>query len=154
MPGTRDAYRILQIDPTAVPEVVEAAYRALARLHHPDLVDGTDAEEVMTELNWAYGTLHDPALRAAYDRTRIAIPVTPPPGSLTERVQEVVAAAEQQGTRPGSVVLDFGRYEGMTLAQIARTDPAYLEWLKRHSSGLRYRHQIDELLNAAAARRA
>lgn len=154
MQGTRDAYRILQIDPSAVPEVVEAAYRALARLNHPDLVEGTEAEEAMTELNWAYGTLHDPALRAAYDRTRIAIPVAPPPGSLTERVQEVVAAAEQQGSRPGSVVLDFGRYEGMTLAQIARADPPYLEWLRRHSSGVRYRHQIDELLNAAAARRA
>jgi curved DNA-binding protein CbpA len=154
MSGTRDAYRILQVDPSAVPEVIEAAYRALARLHHPDLSETTDAGDAMTELNWAYGTLHDPALRAAYDRTRIAIPIAPPPGSLRERVQEVVAAAEQQGSRPGSVVLDFGRYEGMSLAQIARTDPAYLEWLKRHSSGVRYRHAIDELLGAAAARRA
>lgn len=154
MVGTRDAYRILQIDPSAVPEVVEAAYRALARLHHPDLVEETDAEEAMMELNWAYTTLHDPALRAAYDRSRIAIPIAPPPGSLSERVQEVVAAAEQQATKPGAVVLDFGRYTGMTLAQIARADPEYLEWLKRHSSGIRYRHAIEEVLSAAAARRA
>jgi len=154
MAGTHDAYRVLQIDPSAVPEVIEAAYRALARLHHPDLSETPDAVDEMTELNWAYGTLRDPALRAAYDRTRIAIPIAPPPGSLSERVQEAVAASDQRASRPESLVLDFGRYEGMTLAQIARTDPAYLEWLKRHSSGVRYRHQIEELLSAAAARRS
>ncbi|MGH2358721.1 MAG: J domain-containing protein, partial [Candidatus Limnocylindria bacterium] len=106
MAGTRDAYRVLQVDPTAVPEVIEAAYRALARLHHPDLVEDGDAGDAMTELNWAYGTLHDPVLRAAYDRTRIAIPIAPPPGSLAEHLHEAAAAAEQQSARPGSAVLD------------------------------------------------
>jgi hypothetical protein len=42
----------------------------------------------------------------------------------------------------------------MTLGELARSDPAYLEWLRRHTSGLRYRHQIDEVLRSIAGRRA
>jgi hypothetical protein len=42
----------------------------------------------------------------------------------------------------------------MTLRQIARTEPSYLEWLRRHSSGLRYREQIDKLLVSLAEHRA
>jgi hypothetical protein len=51
------------------------------------------------------------------------------------------------------VVIDFGRYAGMTLGQLARIDPVYLEWLRRHSSGARYRHQIDAVLATVATRR-
>jgi len=29
-------------------------------------------------------------------------------------------------------VLDFGRYRGWTLAQVARQDRDFLEWLQRH----------------------
>lgn len=155
MASSPDPYQILQIDPLAVPEVVDAAYRALARLHHPDRDDAAGASATMTELNQAYATLRDPALRAAYDRTRAFTVGTPASGSLWDRVQENAISSEQEGAgHGGTLVLDFGRYAGLSLAQVARTDPAYLEWLKRHSSGSRYRRQIDELLSAAASRRA
>jgi curved DNA-binding protein CbpA len=153
---SRDPYLILQLHPSAVPEVIEAAYRALARLHHPDRNLGTDADSSMADLNWAYHTLRDPERRATYDRGRVPISVAPPPPgtSLTERVREAAAAAvDRDPDNPANATLDFGRYAGMTLGQIARIEPAYLEWLRRHSSGLRYRHQIDELLTALAARR-
>jgi curved DNA-binding protein CbpA len=181
----RDAYKILQVDPSALPEVVDAAYRALARLHHPDVNSGLGESAAMTDLNWAYATLRDPELRIAYDQERTPAPAPTPaahPTSLRERMQGV-PPAEPPSPEPmsalrqrfgaaagagaakaggpsgakqaqGSMVLDFGRYAGMTLAQVARTDPQYLEWLKRHSSGFRYRRQIDELLAAAATKRA
>lgn len=151
--GHRDAYLVLQVQPTAVAEVVEAAYRALALLHHPDLSSQPSTAGFMAELNWAYATLRDPERRAAYDRTRVPIPIAASRGSLLERMQGA-AAAEQAPDSPGRAVIDFGRYAGMTLGQLLRTDPAYLEWLRRHSSGARYRHQIDELLAGAATRRA
>jgi DnaJ-class molecular chaperone len=153
-PGNKDAYQILQIHPSAVPEVVEAAYRALAMLHHPDLSKQDDAVSAMAELNWAYTTLRDPDQRAAYDRTRVAITVAPASPTLSERVQEAAVSAANEPEKPGQVMIDFGRYMGMTLGQVFRTDPEYLEWLKRHSSGVRYRHHIEELLNRMAARRA
>ena len=149
-----DAYEILQLHPSAVPEVIEAAYRALALLHHPDISPQTDASATMAELNWAYTTLRNPDLRAAYDRQRVPIPIDHAATTLSERVQEVAAAAAiRDPESPARVVLDFGRYAGMTLGELARSDPAYLEWLRRHVSGLRYRHQIDEVLRSVSARR-
>jgi hypothetical protein len=71
-----------------------------------------------------------------------------------ERVRDAAAAAVERDTEnPANVTLDFGRYAGMNLGQIAKIEPAYLEWLRRHSSGLRYRHQIDALLTGLYARR-
>jgi curved DNA-binding protein CbpA len=46
----------------------------------------------------------------------------------------------------GEMRLNFGRYEGWSLADLARHDPAYLRWLSRHSSGLRYRREIAKVL--------
>jgi curved DNA-binding protein CbpA len=164
VPETRDPYAILQLHPSAVPELVEAAYRTLARLHHPDHSDAPDADAAMADLNWAYATLREPALRAAYDKTKVAIPVephepaAPQPAvastSLSQRVAEAAAAAAaRDGTGSTAATLDFGRYAGMSLREIARIEPGYLEWLRRHSSGLRYRHQIDQVLAALTPQR-
>jgi DnaJ-class molecular chaperone len=65
-----DYYRLLQVDPSADQEIVEAAYRRLARKYHPDLNAGDDAGAVMRQLNEAYAVLRDPTRRAAYDRER------------------------------------------------------------------------------------
>jgi len=67
MQTARSLYEILQVDPRAEPEVLEAAFRRLARKYHPDVSDTDDAAERMKELNAAYEVLGDPARRAAYD---------------------------------------------------------------------------------------
>ena len=160
MAETRDPYEILQVHVKAVPEVVEAAYRALALRHHPDRNVDDTADETMADLNWAFSILREPELRAAYDGRHVPIPVAEPATAtgattLSERVAASTEAALGRGTSsPGNTVLDFGRYAGMTLRQIARVEPGYLEWLRRHSSGLRYRHQIDEVLGFTPAARA
>lgn len=66
-----DPYRVLQVDPGADQEVIEAAYRRLARKYHPDLnVNVRDAEQRMKQINRAHDILRDPVRRAEYDRTR------------------------------------------------------------------------------------
>ncbi|HLW00963.1 MAG TPA: J domain-containing protein [Ktedonobacterales bacterium] len=65
-----DYYKILQVDPLAEEEVVEAAYRRLARKYHPDVYAGPDASERMRELNLAYSVIGDAAQRLAYDNAR------------------------------------------------------------------------------------
>jgi len=83
----QDLYRILQVDPAAEPEVVEAAYRRLALKYHPDVSSAPDAAGRMRDLNMAYEVLGDQDRRAEYDRTfsRGRAPVvrrgprTPPP---------------------------------------------------------------------------
>ena len=61
-----DFYRILQVDPEADPDVVEAAYKRLARKYHPDLNPEPDANQRMKDINCAYETLGDPEKRAEY----------------------------------------------------------------------------------------
>ena len=46
----------------------------------------------------------------------------------------------------GDLRLDFGRYQGWSLYDLAKRDPAYLRWLARHSSGLRFRRDIARVL--------
>ncbi len=61
-------YRILQVDPEAEPEIIEAAYRRLVRMYHPDLNNSADATTRMQDINAAYDILGDPTRRAQYDR--------------------------------------------------------------------------------------
>jgi curved DNA-binding protein CbpA len=151
----RDAYEILQVHPNALPEVVDAAYRALALVRHPDRSGSRDGD-AMAELNWAYSILRDPERRIEYDRTRVAIPIGSGSTSrLMERMEQARMAREDRGTDTAAgTVIDFGRYAGRTLGDLGRADPTYLEWLRRHSTGARYRHQIDEVLESVSARRA
>jgi hypothetical protein len=63
----RDAYEILQVSPNAEREVIDAAYRRLARKYHPDVNSRPDAHARMQEINWAYEILSDPIKRNRYD---------------------------------------------------------------------------------------
>jgi hypothetical protein len=65
-----DWYAILQIRSDAEPEVIEAAYRALARKYHPDVNRAAGADERIRAINEAYAVLHTAERRAAYDATR------------------------------------------------------------------------------------
>ncbi len=82
-------YDVLQVSPWCEPDVIQAAYRALARTRHPDVNRDPDAEDQMRRLNVAYQLLSDPARRSRYDEELIlekARPVTarptPAPGTV------------------------------------------------------------------------
>ena len=65
-----DPYKVLQVDPEAEDEVIEAAYRRLAKKYHPDVAPGPDAQDRMVRINQAWEMLKDPTRRAAVDRAR------------------------------------------------------------------------------------
>ncbi len=71
MKSETDYYTILQVDPRAEPEVIQAAYRRLAAKHHPDLNPSPDAMERMKLLNAAYEVLSDPVKRREHDMSRL-----------------------------------------------------------------------------------
>jgi curved DNA-binding protein CbpA len=149
--GDRDAYSTLHVMPSAPDDVIRAVFRALARRFHPD-GSQPDAGR-MAEINQAYALIRSPELRRAYDARRQWQPVgpghTPPPRATPPPRPEGGAfarAAARNGRVEPSPELDFGRYMGWSLADLARHDPTYLRWLARHSSGLRYRGQIERLL--------
>jgi DnaJ-class molecular chaperone len=76
MDGFKDFYAVLGVAPAAAPEVIRAAYRALALRHHPDrhahrAMDGS----VMAGLNKAYEILSCPERRRAYDQWRHSVQI-------------------------------------------------------------------------------
>ena len=141
----RTAYEVLEVRETASQIVIEAAYRALANVHHPDRNPSPTGERRMAELNRAYALVRTADLRQAYDRLRTPVNPAPAPTQAT-------TAAPRPKASPD--VLDFGRYAGWSLRDLARHDPDYLRWLSRHSSGIRHRRLIEELLTAAQAHSA
>ena len=60
-------YEELELTPNCSPEDIKYQYRALARLHHPDL--GGD-EEKFKRIKFAYEVLSDPVRRKQYDETK------------------------------------------------------------------------------------
>lgn len=140
-----DLYRILQVDPGAEVDVIQAAYRVLARRFHPDHA-GDDA--AMKRLNAAWEVLGNKTRRAAYDKTRgvdsvaNSVVVTGAPAARP-------AAPDHAGPPTGrafGTVLTYGRYEGWSLGQIAIVDPEFLEWMRSVPGGRYLKPEIDAIL--------
>jgi curved DNA-binding protein CbpA len=196
MADPNDPYKVLQVDPEAEDEVIQAAYRRLARKYHPDLAETPEAAARMSRINAAWELIGDPAARQAFDRRRAATawptghdsqkPATParpagsPPGPPpTPRPPETVSrdwtagrsnqgggydesmrSAEGFGAagpppgRPSGTVLNFGRYAGWSLGEVARHDIEYIEWLDRAPIGRNYRQELDDILRTSGRRRS
>jgi curved DNA-binding protein CbpA len=87
-----DLYKTLGVDRSAPAEVIEAAYRALAKKYHPDTnrTDPTAAARFRS-IQLAYETLRDPSLRATWDRANPVVAnrpaqassLKPPPSSAS-----------------------------------------------------------------------
>ena len=56
--------------------------------------------------------------------------------------------------RPSGSLLNFGRYSGWTIGEVAGRDLEYLEWLDRMTIGRLYRDEIDVILRRAGRRRS
>ncbi len=204
----RDAHEILGVDPGASQATIKAAWRRLAREHHPDLASGDAtatrrATRRMAEINAAYEELR--AARGAgpgpasprYDRetggrttsgagTGARGPAGPPPpprsrpvtgrvdtsttfrprnttisngpsilrgtygpGRRAEATERPLRASSPTGPvergrvrdfrrparptleRSREHVIEFGKFRGHTLGEIAAFEPSYIDWLAR-----------------------
>src|SRR6266700_4416080 len=65
----KDYYKILGVAKGATEKEIKAAYRKLARKHHPDMNQGNPkAEARFKEIGEAYEVLSDPEKRKRYDQ--------------------------------------------------------------------------------------
>lgn len=86
---TDDLYEILQVSPSADPDVIEAAYMRLTKKYGED--PSADVRERRRALDRAFAVLKDPEQRAAYDRSR---------GLADFSGKAAAAPAEQPATTP------------------------------------------------------
>ena len=70
------------------------------------------------------------------------------------RTADGTGAAGRPPGDPSGSVMNFGRYDGWSLGEIARTDLEYLEWLDRMPIGRPYRDEIDAILRQSGRRRS
>jgi DnaJ-class molecular chaperone len=144
----RTHYQVLQVDVEADQEIISVVHRRLAQRHHPDRDSSPGARERMLAINLAYEVLKDPVKRAAYDAELAARRDRRTNDRVVRRAAPEAGYGEAgapTGPASGSI-LDFGRYKGWSLGQIARHDPEFLEWLERMPAGRVYRDEIDRLL--------
>ena len=151
----RTHYQVLQLDIDAESDVIGAVYRRLAQRYHPDRDPSPEAQVRMRELNESYSVLKDPEQRARYDaeltirrdrRTgdRYVRRPTDAASAATSSSAFGEAGPPPRGPAVGSV-LDFGRYRGWTLGQIAAYDPDFLEWFERSPVGRQFRAEIAQM---------
>ena len=65
-----DYYKVLGVNSHASASTIKAAFKKLALKYHPDVYNGSDAQERMRDLLIAYQTLSDPTSRRDYDVQR------------------------------------------------------------------------------------
>ena len=156
-----DLYKVLMVDRSVDSDILEAVYRRLAGRYQPGAGGGGWAAGRLAAVERAYAILHDPHLRARYDARTAAQEATDPdalPSTATPAAPQTAPAsaaavpamvrvvAERHPVGGQGGVLDFGRYAGWSLRQLAAHDPDYLEWLVRSPGGRQYRGQITALL--------
>ena len=95
-----DPYKVLQVDPEAEDEVIEAAYRRLAKKYHPDVAPGPDAQDRMVRINQAWEMLREPSRRAAVDRARARSAGTAARAAAAEGRARAQAQAQARAAYP------------------------------------------------------
>ena len=157
-----DPYLALGVDRGDDISTILAAYRAEARRHHPDVSTEAASQRRMAELNAAWAILRDPLRRAAWDRAHL---LEDGPSIILARPHVTTAHADAgsdacvwgrgpngegaAGPPPGRAfgsVIAFGLYKCWSIGEIARTDPAYLQWLAERPEGRPFRAEIDNVL--------
>jgi DnaJ-class molecular chaperone len=151
--GRRTYYQVLQVDVDADADIIATVHRRLAQRYHPDLDSSPEASRRMLEINQAYDVLKNPEQRARYDaelqqrrdrRNVDRFVKRPTDYAATGDTTTFGEAGAPRGPAVGSLI-EFGRYKGWTLGQIANFDPDFLEWFERSPSGRQFRAEIDQL---------
>ena len=143
--ANRNHYEVLEISPSASPEVIKAAFRALSQRHHPDKNPGREAwaNARMVAINAAYAVLSVPESRARYDR---ALQSSAPPVHGTEWAAPHPGPVNRAGfTQPGADCAEATRWRPTERdrderrARYAQDEPIAAGLVRRHYAPTRSR---------------
>ena len=153
-------YQLMMVDPGVDDDVLTVVYRRLVQRANLAYEDDGQRRERLSAIEQAYAVLHDPDRRRRYDLRVAGIPAqdAQPVPAAPATVVPVEPSREAVPVKPtapsvtvvsssgAARVLDFGRYAGWSLRQIALDDPDYLEWLRRSPGGRHLHSDISVVL--------
>ena len=148
----KNYYEILEVDKHASQEVIEKAYRALAKKYHPDLQQGQVQQEYaekMKIINEAYDVLSDNAKRERYDE-KLQYEQEVWNAERQRIIQENKTLKQQLNTMENTQQVDEGSIINMSrvLEQQIRAarqqayHDAYVEDLKNRGYKIEYKHDL------------
>lgn len=123
-PATPDHYASLGLHRNCTDAQIRAAYRLLAKQHHPDVNGGTPAAVAQTQaLNAAYEILSDASRRREYDRelaSRSKPAATRPDKTMLNVTREIHLRPEEflRGTRLEVRVTEPGQADGAEIHEL------------------------------------
>jgi hypothetical protein len=101
-------YDVLQVSPSADPEIIKAAYKSLVQRYHPDKNAGNpEAEKYLKIINRAYEVLSDPVKRAGYDAALAEADEDDGKASFAEKAATGSAPADASAQTSGSNNVDL-----------------------------------------------
>ena len=94
--SSTDYYAVLGVAPDVAPAEIDARYRDLAKVLHPDRNADVEDQERFKRISAAYTAIKDPATRAAYDEFRARVD----DGSLYAATTPASPATSTSARRP------------------------------------------------------
>lgn len=156
----KNYYEILEVDKNASQEVIEKAYKTLAKKYHPDLQQGSKQNEYaekMKIINEAYEVLSDNFKRQQYNKKLKNEQIQNQSQSQAisqeeqERIMRENYQLKQQLNRMGNrqqvdegTILNMSRIlnEQIRTARRQAYHDAYVQDLKRRGHKVRYKHDL------------
>jgi len=168
----KNYYEILEVDKNASQEVIEKAYKALAKKYHPDLQQGVKQQEyaeIMKIINEAYDVLSDDFKREQYNQT-LQSRETPNQGISNEEQERIMREnyeLKQQLNRMGyqqvyqepqqelddNTILNMSRVleQEIRSARNRAYNDAYIQDMKNRGYKIKYKHDLKYYLKAIFA---
>lgn len=149
----KNYYEILEVSQNASSEVIEKAYKTLAKKYHPDLqpdeASKKESENKMKEINEAYEILSNEEKRKIYN-----LELEEEKGAQIERAQSNAnnISAEQERLRQEAIRQQQLEYEiQMQEARQKAYHDAYIQDLKNRGYKIRYKKTFKDYIKSGIA---
>jgi len=145
-------YEILEVSENASKEIIEKAYRVLAKKYHPDLQTEENkqlAENKMKEINEAYSILGDEAKRKDYDsKLQAEREAAKAQEANRVRYEQNNAQANYQAEKQQAYYNTQRQNEAYNQSQRPMTEEEYQELEKRRQEEIKKRQKMERQMQA------
>lgn len=135
-------YEVLEVSENASKEIIEKAYKVLAKKYHPDLQTPENkpvAEKKMKEINEAYGILSDEIKRREYD-TKLA---------NERQAEELQKSEKQESDAQANSQANYGtNYQEANNTQRPMTEAEYIAMEKMRQEEIKQKQEIQRNMQA------